>query len=227
MLNRNRIVTAAVELIEREGADAVSMRRIAAELGVGVMSLYNHVPSKAALLDAVAEDVLSRIGFTDDPSAHWTERVRIQARAFRRIAHHYPRSTMVVVSRQLGSTAGLLPVERALATLRDAGFDGREAVRMLRMFIAYVVGSLLREVGVTPTFAPVPVDAVRAGAAIADVDPALFPVVSELRPHLDSCDHDEEFEFGLELLVQAMAVRAGARADRGTGEPTGGAGARR
>ncbi|KAB8185005.1 TetR/AcrR family transcriptional regulator C-terminal domain-containing protein [Microbispora catharanthi] len=221
MLNRNRIVTAAVELIEREGADAVSMRRIAAELGVGVMSLYNHVPSKAALLDAVAEDVLSRIGFTDDPSAHWTERVRIQARAFRRIAHHYPRSTMVVVSRQLSSTAGLLPVERALATLREAGFDGREAVRMLRMFIAYVVGSLLREVGVTPTFAPV-----RADAIIAEVDPALFPVVSELRPHLDSCDHDEEFEFGLELLVQAMAVRAAARADaqagRGAGERGGG-----
>ena len=83
---------------------------------------------------------------------------------------------------------------------------------MLRMFIAYVVGSLLREVGVTPTFAPV-----RAGAAVAEVDPALFPVVSELRPHLDSCDHDEEFEFGLELLVQAMAVRAAARADAQAG----------
>ncbi|MCC5576996.1 MULTISPECIES: TetR/AcrR family transcriptional regulator C-terminal domain-containing protein [Microtetraspora] len=205
-LNRARIVAAAVDLIEREGADAISMRRIAAELGVGVMSLYNHVPNKSALLDGVAEAVLSEIEFTDDPSAHWTDRVRIQARAFRQIAHHYPRSTMVVVSRQLRSPAGMLPAERALATLRDAGFEGGEAVRMLRMFIAYIVGSLLREVGVTPTFAPV-----RPDAPVAEADPALFPELSARAQELGACDHEAEFEFGLELLVQAMAVRLGER----------------
>ncbi|WP_084463883.1 TetR/AcrR family transcriptional regulator C-terminal domain-containing protein [Microtetraspora fusca] len=205
-LNRARIVAAAVELIEREGADAISMRRIAAELGVGVMSLYNHVPNKSALLDGVAEAVLSEIEFTDDPSAHWTDRVRIQARAFRQIAHHYPRCTMVVVSRQLSSPAGMIPAERALATLREAGFDGEEAVRMLRMFIAYIVGSLLREVGVTPTFAPV-----RPDVPVAVADPALFPELYARTSELAACDHEAEFEFGLELLVQAMAVRLGER----------------
>ncbi|GAA3447955.1 TetR/AcrR family transcriptional regulator [Planomonospora venezuelensis] len=202
-LSRPRIVAAAIDLIEREGADAVSMRRIAADLGVGVMSLYNHVPNKAALLDAVAETVLSGIEFTDDPDADWTDRVRMQARAFRQIAHHYPRCTMVVVSRQLQSTAGLLPVERALATLRSAGFDGEEAVRILRMFIAYIVGSLLREVGVTPTFAPVH----HAEVDVAKVDPVLFPQTNALAAELGSCDHESEFEFGVELLVQAIAVR--------------------
>ncbi|GAA2895446.1 TetR/AcrR family transcriptional regulator C-terminal domain-containing protein [Streptosporangium fragile] len=202
-LSRSRIVAAAIDLIEREGADAVSMRAIAAALGVGVMSLYNHVPSKAALLDAVAEAVLSQIEFTDDPDAEWTERVRMQALAFRQIAHHYPRCTMVVVSRQLRSTAGLLPVERALDTLRGAGFGGEEAVRILRMFIAYIVGSLLREVGVTPTFAPAHGSDVNLG----DVDPLLFPQVSELSPVLGDCDHDAEFAYGLELLIQATAVR--------------------
>jgi AcrR family transcriptional regulator len=201
-LSRTRIVATAIDLIEREGADAVSMRRIAAELGVGVMSLYNHVPNKDALLNGVAESVLSRIEFTDDPDAHWTDRVRMQARAFRQIAHDYPRCTMLVVSRQLHSDAGLLPVERALATLRSAGFDGADAVRMLRMFIAYIVGSLLREVGVTPSFAP-------PHQHMADpdqVDPALFPEVSALAPLLASCDHDAEFDFGVELLIQAMTV---------------------
>ncbi|GIH27387.1 TetR family transcriptional regulator [Acrocarpospora phusangensis] len=202
-LTRARIVAAAIELIEREGADAVSMRRIAAELGVGVMSLYNHVPNKSALLDGVAEAVLSEIEFTDDPAAHWTERVRVQARTFRQIAHHYPRSTMVVVSRQLASTAGMLPVERALATLRGAGFDGREAVQIFRVFIAYVVGSLLREVGVTPGFAPVH----RGDIRVADVDVQLFPEIGALSPHLLSCDHDAEFDFGLDLLIEAIAVR--------------------
>ncbi|WP_240506527.1 TetR/AcrR family transcriptional regulator C-terminal domain-containing protein [Thermoactinospora rubra] len=200
-LSRTSIVEAAIQLIEREGADAVSMRRIAAELGVGVMSLYNHVPNKAAVLDGVAEAVLSKIEFTDDPGAHWTDRVRMQAHAFRQIAHHYPRCTMLVVSRQLHSTAGLLPVERALATLRSAGFDGADAVRILRLFIAFIVGSLLREVGVTPTFAPVQHHTVRA----EDLDQALFPEVSALAPLLRSCDHEAEFEFGIELLIRAIA----------------------
>ncbi|MEW9549276.1 TetR/AcrR family transcriptional regulator [Nonomuraea sp. NPDC050783] len=204
-LSRARIVAAAIDLIEREGADAVSMRRIAAELGVGVMSLYNHVPSKDALLDGVAEAVLSGIEFTDDPGAHWTDRVRAQARAFRQIAHHHPRSTMLVVSRQPHSAAGLLPVERALATLRGAGFDGPGAVSVLRVFIAYIVGSLLREVGVTPAFAPA-----HAGSALPEgVDAASFPEVGALAPLLHACDHEAEFEFGLEMLIQAAALRVG------------------
>ncbi|MEU0571404.1 TetR/AcrR family transcriptional regulator C-terminal domain-containing protein [Nonomuraea sp. NPDC005983] len=201
-LSRARIVAAAIDLIEREGADAVSMRRIAAELGVGAMSLYNHVPNKDALLSGVAEAVLSEIEFTDDPDADWTDRVRAQARAFRQIAHGYPRCTMLVVSRQLRSNAGLLPVERALATLRSAGFDGVDAVRVLRMFIAFIVGSLLREVGVTPAFAP----ARHPMVSPEDVDPALFPEVSALAPLLGSCDHEVDFEFGVELLIQAIAA---------------------
>ncbi|MFG1699349.1 TetR/AcrR family transcriptional regulator C-terminal domain-containing protein [Nonomuraea sp. NPDC049309] len=206
-LSRKRIVAAAVGLIEREGADAVSMRRIAAELGVGVMSLYNHVSSKDALLDGVAEAVLSEIEFTDDPGAPWSERVRGQARAFRQIAHHYPRCTMLVVSRQLRSAAGLLPVERALATLREAGFDGPGAVRVLRVFIAYIVGSLLREVGVTPAFTPAQTRTISADG----VDPALFPEVTSLAGLLGECDHEAEFEFGLDLLIRAVEEMAGRR----------------
>lgn len=207
-LSRARIVGAAIELIEREGADAVSMRRIAAELGVGVMSLYNHVPNKDALLDGVAEAVLSEIEFTDDPEAHWADRVRTQARAFRQIARHHPRSTMIVVSRQPHTHAGLLPLERALATLRSAGFDGVDAVRVLRLFIAFIVGSLLREVGVTPAFAPVHGPArSREGRqeGAHEVDPELFPEVSALWWLLGRCDHEADFDFGVELLIQAIA----------------------
>ncbi|SDR29089.1 DNA-binding transcriptional regulator, AcrR family [Thermostaphylospora chromogena] len=197
-LSRARIIRAAIALIERDGADAVSMRRIAAELGVGVMSLYNHVPNKAALLNGVAETVLSEIEFTDDPGAYWTERVREQARAFRRIAHHYPRCTMLVVGRKLPATAALPPVERALATLRGAGFDGQDAVRIMRMFIAYVVGSVLREVRATPAF-------VDEEFPPAETDLSLFPESAALAPILNRNDHDADFEFGLELLVRAVA----------------------
>jgi len=202
-LTRERIVCAAAELIEREGVDAVSMRRLAADLGSGVMSLYNHVPSKAALLDGVAEWIMSGIDFSSDPDASWEDQVRAQARAFRQIARAHPRCTMVVVSRPTTSAAGLLPIEHALATLRGAGFGGEEAVRAVRAFVAYIVGSLLREVGVTPSLAR-PEDDAPAGRLLR-LDPAEFPQATSLAAELMVRDHDADFEFGLDLLVRAVA----------------------
>jgi len=111
-----------VQLIEREGAGAFSMRRIASELGTGVMSLYNYVPGRAAVLDGVAERILSGIDFSTGPGASWEEQVRAQARAFREVGRTYPRCTMVVVSRPVDSAGSLRPIEVALATLSQAGW---------------------------------------------------------------------------------------------------------
>jgi AcrR family transcriptional regulator len=204
-LSRARIISAAVDLIEREGVEAVSMRRIAALLDCGVMSLYNHVPSKAALLDDVAERVISGIEFTAMPGASWEEQVRAQARAFRAIARKYPRSTMLVVSRPTPSLTGLRPIENALATLREAGCGGSEAVLIVRAFIAFIMGSLLREVGVTPGLH----EDDRGGAEImaaASPDPVEFPQVTSLATELSRRDPDGDFEFGLDLLVHAIAA---------------------
>jgi AcrR family transcriptional regulator len=208
-LTRDRIITAAVDLIEREGVDAVSMRRVAAELGSGVMSLYNHVPSKAELLDGVAERVMSGIDFTTDPGASWEDQVRAQARAFRQIARAYPRCTMVVVSRPVNSAAALLPIEHALATLRSTGFCAEDAVRVVRTFIAYTVGSLLREVGVSPGLEPQrPLGqdpAILSADRPIHVNQAEFPQVVSMSAELARRDHDADFEFGLDLLVRAVA----------------------
>jgi AcrR family transcriptional regulator len=208
-LTRDRIVGAAAELIEREGVTAISMRRIAAELGCAVMSLYNHVPSKEALLDGVAEHVLSGIEACAEPDASWQQQVRAQARAFRQIARAHPRSTMLVVSRPATSAAALRPFERALATLTGAGFSGADSVAMVRTFIAYVLGCLLREVGVAPSLAH-PDDVARK---IGQPDPAAFPLLNSLSAELARRDHDADFEFGLDLLVRALAeVRPALRA---------------
>lgn len=212
-LSRARIISAAVDLIEREGVEAVSMRRIAALLDCGVMSLYNHVPSKAALLDAVAERVISGIEFTAMPGASWEEQVRAQARAFRAIARKYPRSTMLVISRPAASLTGLQPIENALATLREAGCGGREAVLIVRAFIAFIMGSLLREVGVAPGLredeSAVTGRAGEAGTATLEAaapDPVKYPQVTSLATELGRRDPDGDFEFGLDLLVHAIGA---------------------
>jgi AcrR family transcriptional regulator len=209
-LSRERIVTAAIDMIERQGAEAVSMRRIATELGCGVMSLYNHVPSKSALLDDVAERVMSGIEFTAAPGTDWQDQVRAQARAFRAIGRRYPRCTMVVVSRPTTSVTGLRPIENALATLREAGFGGPEAVLIMRSFVGFIVGSLLREVGATPALGGARDDEqasyVAQAGGPAELDPAEFPQVTSLHAELTEHDPDTDFEFGLDLLVHAIAA---------------------
>lgn len=203
-LTRERIIAAAVELIEREGVTTITMRRIATQLDCAVMSLYNHVPSKEALLDGVAEYVMSGIEVHSEPDASWQEQVRAQARAFRQIARAHPRCTMVVVSRPSNySAAAQRPFELALATLTSAGFSGADAVRIVRAFIGYVVGCLLREVGVAPSLAH-PDDVLRTGR---EPDPAEFPLLTQLAGELAERDHDADFEFGLDLLVRAIAER--------------------
>src|SRR3954453_9698535 len=91
-LTRELIVRTSITLIERDGAKALSMRRIAAELGVGVMSLYNHVPNKDALLSAVAESVLAGLDVLDTdtdtdtgPGLDWKRSARALVAAFRAI----------------------------------------------------------------------------------------------------------------------------------------------
>ena len=211
---------AAVTLIERDGADVVSMRRVAAELGVGTMSLYNHVPNKSALLDGVAEFILSDMEFASgdgsedgsDPDADWRDQARGLAHAFRDVARRYPRSVLVVITRQPRSTVGMRPVEVALAAVRRGGFDGQEAVRLVRTVVSFVLGSLVNEIAVTGARDTGAGGTGTAGATSAaeraelagELSWAGFTNVRDLLPVLAEHDHDADFEFGLELLIGAM-----------------------
>jgi AcrR family transcriptional regulator len=197
-LSRETIIRTAVELIERDGEAAISMRRIAAELRYGVMSLYNHVPSKEALLDAVAEHVMSGFDFSPDPALDWPDQARALVRSFRALARRYPRCLNVVITRQLNTSAGLQPLEAALATARSAGFDGETSVRIMRTFVAYALGGLLNEARLN-AFQP---DAAGKGRVDAD----RFPNIAELGWSLTHADHDKDFEFGLELLISAVSA---------------------
>lgn len=216
-LSRERIVLACVELIERDGADAVSMRRVAAELGAAPMSLYNHVPNKATLLDAVAEHIMSEmdldLGGADTASAvdarnpdagepDWTDQARALARNFRAVARRYPRSVLLVITRQPRSTVGLRPVELALGVVRRAGFDDQTSVRLVRTVVSFVIGSLMHEAGVDQLAAQP--SATDLAAFASTLDETHYSQVRAVLPMLVQHDHDAEFEFGLEMLVGAM-----------------------
>ena len=99
------------------------------------------------------------------------------------------------------------PVESALATLRAAGFGGHDAVRIVRAFVAYIMGSLLREVGVAPTLTGYDDDPHRPYLRAAE-----FPQLTDLAAELTGADDDADFEFGLDLLMHAIAARHPAHA---------------
>jgi AcrR family transcriptional regulator len=209
-LTPEAIVATAVRVIEAEGEAAASMRRISAELGVAAMSLYNHVPSKAALLDAVADWVGTQIELPSEPDADWESRARTLVRAFRDVVRRYPNCMQLAMSRAPMSSVGLRPLEYALEMAHQAGFPDREAIRVVRAFTSYVIGTITTEAART-----------RAARALAEggdpeaggqvVSGQEFPRLYGLGPALFELDPDGDFEFGLDLLLGSLAqARLGA-----------------
>lgn len=197
-LTRDRIVAAAVRLIEREGVEAVSMRRLASELGAGTMSLYNHVPNKAVLVDLAAERIMAEARPYDVDGDDWRDHVRAHARAMRELARRHPRAFVLLATRRLSSAAGLRTIEAALENLARAGFRGKVAVGALRAVVSYLLGAVMREAATSPDLGGI------ALMPFSGVDAEVFPLAAEVLDELGRIDHDQEFEFGLELLITAL-----------------------
>ncbi|MET9227446.1 TetR/AcrR family transcriptional regulator C-terminal domain-containing protein [Lentzea sp. NPDC003310] len=197
-LTRDRIVDAAVRLIEREGVEAVSMRRLAAELGAGTMSLYNHVPNKAVLVDLAAERIMAEAQPYEVDSDDWRDHIRAHARAVRELARRHPRAFVLLATRRLSSEAGFRTIESALANFDRAGFRGEIAVGMMRAMVSYLLGTLMREVATSPELGGI------ALSPYGAVDMAAFPLSAGVLDQLGVYDHDQEFEFGLELMIAAL-----------------------
>lgn len=174
------------------------MRRVAAELGAGTMSLYNHVPSKLALLDLAAERIMSEVEPYTVDSDDWRDHLRAHARAVRDHARKHPKAFVLLATRRMSSEVGLAPIELALANMERAGFRGQTAVRMMRTMVSYLLGTLTREMATTPELGGV------ALSPYQPIDSAALPRCAAVLDELGHYDHDAEFEFGVELLIKAL-----------------------
>jgi len=199
-LSRKRIFATAAELIEADGVEATSMQRVATELGCGLIPLYSHVPSRSALLDGVADEVMSGIAWTSPPQGGFQDQARAFVRAFRQIAAAHPRCAMLALSRR-GIPASLArPAETALAGLREAGFSEPASVRIVRAFAAYLLGLLAWDAGIAPGLTGEDDGTARRPHR------AEFPQLAELHSDLRASDLDGDLEFGLELLARAITA---------------------
>ena len=200
-LTRDQVLSAALRVAERDGVASLTMRKVAKEVGVEAMSLYNHVADKEAMLDGLADAVLA-VFELPEPTGEWVADVRAIAHAFRRFALRYPQTAPLILTRQSFSPALLRVADTLLGVLVEAGFAPAQAVHAMRALLASVVGVLLREMGASPTLAgddPASRDR-RVDRLVASELPNLALVAADL----SIIDHEAEFDFTLDLVLESL-----------------------
>jgi AcrR family transcriptional regulator len=204
-LSRPLILAKALELVDDEGADALTMRRLGAELGVEAMSLYRHVESKRALLDGIAEQLMAEVDERPvDAHLDWADGARHLASGIRGVALAHPAAFELVGTRALNTHAALRPVEALLADLRRGGFAPDQAVAAYRLLVSYIRGFALGEIAGF-TLSAADADPTRL---TGDKLPASeFPVIHELVSALTKNPADEHFRLGLETILHGLQQR--------------------
>lgn len=205
-LTAARIVEAAVAVADAGGLQAVSMRSVGREAGVEAMSLYHHVASKDALLDALADWIFERIE-NPIPGGAWRDEMAKRARSARRVLTAHPWALALVESRRHPGVALLEHHESVLACLRAAGFSVRLAAHAFSVIDAYIYGFALTERNLP--FEPGPDAGDFIGAVLARVSvPNLADVA---RAYVEqNYAFAEEFEHGLDLILDGIALRLAA-----------------
>ena len=212
-LSRRRILEAAVRLVDREGLAALSMRKLGQELGVEAMSLYRHVPNKAALLDGIAETVVGEAEIPPADAGDWAERARAMNRAYRRLAHAHPNVFPLIALRPLNTPAALRPIEAALEIFCGAGFDEQTALHAFRTLASYASGYALDEIR---AFSADDADE-DARLDIRRLPPEEFPRLVALAPYRYQWG-EEEYEFGLEVILTGLRARLEQQRSLSSGE---------
>jgi AcrR family transcriptional regulator len=200
LLTRQRIVDAASALVDAEGLEALSMRRLATELGVQGPSLYNYFATKADILDAVADAVISKVSLSAFASHDWASALRLWARSYHSVLVAHPNVVPVLAQGPGRRPAALAMADVVYGALIDAGWAPARATHIGALMRYLVTGSALGSF-----------------ALGFDIDPALY----ERYPHLQAAPRlaahhvavDEgAFELGLELLINGLL--ASRREDR-------------
>jgi AcrR family transcriptional regulator len=212
-LSRERALAAAVALVDAEGLKALTMRRLAAELGVEAMSLYYHLPGKEGLLDGLAETVAGEIAVAvalADKTEDWRTSLRDRFLAARQVMLRHPWAPGLLSSRKTIPFNVYAYYDAIVATLIEGGFSHRIAHRALHAFGSLALG-FAQEV-----FSP----ASAGGDTDVEAAEADLPAMAEALPHLTAmmaaeahdvadptlgwCDSQVEFEFTVGLLLDGI-----------------------
>lgn len=215
-LDRELVVRAAIAVADEEDPEAISMRRIAARLGVGTMSLYWHVASKEELIDLVVDAIIGEEVLPEHPSGDWRADLLLLAGRRRALLHRHPwLAPLLHVASRLGPNA-LAHAEFSLATVAGLGLDAATSFRIPNAVDDYVRGAVLGELEWA--------ESKRHGAGGEGGQAAIrhyfrqqaeasgrYPELRRFVSDAGEIDADANFAFGLDCLLAGIAARIAAR----------------
>jgi len=196
------VVAAALAVVESEGGDALTMRRIAEQIGVSASSLYGYVENKEELVQLVLEQIMTEIPF---PRADqdWQAMLRTWARETLAVFRRHPGVAGLTMGRVPFGPSILTAIERMLAVMRAAGIPDQVAAFAGDLGSLYVA-AFAHEQDVTPV-ADAGEFAAQAGRWLKSLPPDEFPNTVALADQLVAGDGDDRFEWGLDVLIRGLA----------------------
>jgi AcrR family transcriptional regulator len=205
LLTRERVVAEALAVISADGAQALSMRAIAARLSVVPGALYRHVRSKEQLYDLVLDAVLAEVDCQAGAGAPWTAQVAAIARRLLAALENHPGIAALLKARDPVSPASLTVAEAFLAPLRAAGMPARHAALAFRLVYDYTVGFAVGD-PTSPAEQRLSDTATRQElhAFLRSLPASRFPTLAADGTHAWDNDRDERFSSGLDTLLRGL-----------------------
>jgi AcrR family transcriptional regulator len=204
-LTPERIWAAAMKLADSDGLERLSMRNLAAALGVKAMSLYNHVKDRDAIIDKLVEQVVAEIAFTDS-AVDWKAAMRERALSAHEVLLRHRWATMAIVSRVSIGPAMLAYIEGTLACLVRVGFSLEDADHVWNAVDSYLYGFTLQELRFP--FKPEEYQDA-ASAYLPSIPEDRYPCFTRLGQQVISGAYDglHQLEFGLDMLLDGLERR--------------------
>jgi AcrR family transcriptional regulator len=202
------VLETALALADKAGIEALSMRKLAKQLGVEAMSLYHHVANKEDLIDGLVDLVFTEI---DEPSGPWRAAMRLRAEQTRAALKRHPWAVGLMEARAVPGPANRRLHEGVLRVLREAGFSVAATARAYSIQDSFIYGFCLQERAL-PDFDDPAVSAAVAARQLSHEDLAENPYNAEmLTEHIAKGGYslDAEFEFGLNLILDGLAPLLG------------------
>lgn len=198
-LSKEAVLRAAIALADKEGLEALSMRKIGQELGVEAMSLYNYVANKGDLLDGMADFIVSEFDLPSNET-DWRESLRRSAISAHKVLWSHPWACGLNVSRPSVGPAALRYIDSVMGALRGAKFPIQLTHNALHAIFSHIYGFTLQELGIK--------------SGIESLDPrtaaVLFQQMADEYPHIAEIalgahhDHEVEFVFVLDLILEGL-----------------------
>ena len=205
-LTRERVVEEALAVIAQDGVEALTMRGLAARLGVVPGAVYRHVRNKQQLQDLVLDGVLAEVDVHLDLSLVWTEQLKLLAHRLRQVLEAHPGVAGILKTRDPLGPHSLVLAEAFLGPLQTAGFGNREAGLAFFLLVDYTIGFAVSSppTSVNEQRVRDPATRTQLHQFFRSLPPDRFPALVALGEHVWVDNRDERFTAGLDVLVDGL-----------------------